>query len=93
MDITSYLQKTGMTATAFAKKAECSQPSMSLYISKDRKPGPKAVFRIEKASDNMVTRYDLRPDIYGEMPKRRKATRGKVRLDDLYPAEAEGERA
>lgn len=75
MDITSYLQKTGITATAFAKKAECSQPSMSLYMSKSRKPGHKAVLRIEKASGNEVTRYDLRPDIYGERPKRRKRAR------------------
>lgn len=93
MELTEYLRANNLTQQQFAEQSECSPSAISHICTGRRKPSPTKVFRIEKASGNAVTRYDLRPDIYGEMPKRRKATRGKVRLDDLYPAEAEGERA
>lgn len=34
---------------------------------------PDAVISVEEATGGKVTRYDLRPDIFGAAPKRRKA--------------------
>lgn len=48
-------------------------PSISGWRSRDRVPADRCI-SIEQATGGKVTRYELRPDVFGEQPKtRRKA--------------------
>jgi DNA-binding transcriptional regulator YdaS (Cro superfamily) len=66
MDIKSYIEP--MTADEkleFADKAKTSVAYISQLIHGHRKAGLKTAHAIELASGGAVTRFDLRPDIFG----------------------------
>lgn len=75
MDLTNYILSKGGTAkiscpvVAFiAGKSGCSPATLYMIASGHKKAGPKLSARIEAATDNEVSRHDLRPDIFGPAP-------------------------
>ena len=78
MDLQSYLNECGLTRAAFAaalKKHGASVTSQAVKVWADKKhgPSPKMFGAIEAATGGKVTRQDLRPDIFGPAPKKRRA--------------------
>jgi DNA-binding transcriptional regulator YdaS (Cro superfamily) len=49
-------------------RAECSADTLYMITKKHKQAGPKLARAIEHATDGVVTRYDLRPDVFGEAP-------------------------
>ncbi len=64
MDIQTYLRETGVTQTAFAGQLRVSQGLVWQWL-KGRTPitAERAV-QIERATGGLVTRHELRPDIF-----------------------------
>jgi DNA-binding transcriptional regulator YdaS (Cro superfamily) len=62
-----------------AQACGCTPEHMSYVLNGHRKPSPKLCMLIEKETDGMLTRYDLRPDIYLQHINRKpsRARRGK----------------
>lgn len=67
----------GPTQEKFAKAIGKEQSYVSMLLHRVRKKGrpvPTDICpAIEAATDGAVTRYDLRPDVFGPAPKRRRA--------------------
>lgn len=55
-----------LTADALGVK----QPSVSGWVTGRSKPGAKTCIRAEEKTGGAVTRYELRPDIFGAAPPR-----------------------
>lgn len=53
--------------TALAEKIGKTQPQIAMWL-KRRTVDPTACIPIETATDGAVTRYDLRPDVFGPPP-------------------------
>ncbi len=53
---------------AFAKAASTSVGYLRLIVAGERKPSIELCKNIEQASENAVTRLDLRPDFFEDMP-------------------------
>ena len=49
--------------TALAKKLGIKPPSVSEWLASGKVP-PKRILEVEKATDGVVSRYELDPDIY-----------------------------
>lgn len=50
-----------------------SQPTISSYVTGRRKVPPVHCRKIEAMTNGQVTRYQLRPDVFGEQPEASKA--------------------
>lgn len=76
MNLQTYCLQNGGTAirgcpvleriAASAKK--CSPETLYMIAKGHKRPGPKMAGRIEAATDGAVTRYELRPDVFGALP-------------------------
>jgi hypothetical protein len=83
MDLGRYLSKSNIAHTDFVASlarygVKVTTQAIRNWIEPDgrsnaRKPSPKKVHAIEAATSGNVTRHDLRPDIYGPAPKRKRA--------------------
>ena len=51
-----------------AKLLNMSQPGIHKWLSGKCQPSPKAAVAIERATQGKVTRYELRPDVFGPAP-------------------------
>lgn len=56
----------GGTQVEFAQACEISQGLVSQFLSGAKQPGWRTCQRIEQATAGRVTRYQLRPDIFGD---------------------------
>ena len=84
MDLGSHLSKSNITHTDFVAAlaqygVRVTTQSVRNWTKREgdnsRKPSPKKVHAIEAATGGIVTRHDLRPDVYGPRPaKKRKAS-------------------
>jgi transcriptional regulator with XRE-family HTH domain len=54
---------------AFAKAANTSVGYLRLIVAGERKPSIELCKNIEQASKNAVTRFDLRPDFFEDIPE------------------------
>ena len=54
--------------TELARRIGCSQVFVHQMQHGTRKVSPRLCLPIERATGGAVTRYDLRPDIFGEAP-------------------------
>lgn len=55
--------------TSAAKKIKITQGALSKRISAQKGARPEDCLRIEKATEYKITRYQLRPDIFGKSAK------------------------
>lgn len=73
----SAIQKGGGTQEAFAKAIGKNQSYVSMLkrrvVELGRKVPADICPKIEEATGGEVTRYDLRPDVFGPAPKRKRA--------------------
>lgn len=51
-----------------AKLVNVSQPCIHKWMTGKSQPSPKTAVAIERATGGKVTRYDLRPDVFGPAP-------------------------
>lgn len=49
-----------------AERLKITQTWLGLLIRKARKPSPELAKKIEKATNGLVTRKELRPDLFGD---------------------------
>jgi DNA-binding transcriptional regulator YdaS (Cro superfamily) len=69
MDIKTFIDKLSPEEKEkFAKRADTSVAYLSQLAHGHRNAGIKTIVAIEEASNGIVTRYDLRPDIFGSKP-------------------------
>ena len=54
------------TQTALAEAIGAKQPFVSQWVTGFRPVPPKFCRKIEEATNGQVTRYELRPDVFGE---------------------------
>ena len=54
-----------LSETQFANACGISQGMVNQMVSGKKKPGWETSIKIEKATKGVVTRYELRPDIFG----------------------------
>jgi len=80
MDLKTYAQKKGGTGKRWcpvladiAKAVECSAETMYMYAGGHKKPSALKAIAISDATNGIVTRRELRPDVFGPAPKRRAA--------------------
>lgn len=63
-----------------AEASGASPQAVSFWVAGERTISPAYALRVEKATDGKVTRYDLRPDIFGTaptlIPKQRETANG-----------------
>ena len=60
------------TQDAFARRLGIKSPSVSEWKSRGKVPAYRCI-AIEQLTDGAVTRYDLRPDVFGVAPDTNKA--------------------
>lgn len=66
MELKHYLRKAGKTQQEFATDLGVSQGLVSQWINAVTEITPEMAVRIEQATEGKVTRYKLRPDIFGK---------------------------
>ena len=66
MKLADYLKDTETTQVAFAEKIDRTHATVSRIAAGKQSPDPKTMYLIVDASDGVVTRADLRPDLYPE---------------------------
>lgn len=67
MNIADYLKSTGTSQQAFAEQVGVTQSRVSQWIAGDPVPVERWN-KIENVTSGAVTRYDLRPDVFGQAP-------------------------
>lgn len=82
MDLGSYLSKTNISPTDFVASlaqygVKVKPQAVRNWIEPEgsdnfRRPSPKKIHAIEAATSGVVTRHDLRPDVYGPKPSKRR---------------------
>lgn len=65
MKLETYLEQTGGAAT-LAKELGVSPEAVRLWVRGDRLPKPATAMRIERLTRGLVSKADLRPDIFAE---------------------------
>ena len=70
MQLAAYLEKHNLSQAEFARKAGVSRALISHIVAGRRKPSPDTARALERASRNLVSKSELRPDIW-DAPKRR----------------------
>jgi DNA-binding transcriptional regulator YdaS (Cro superfamily) len=68
MNLKAYLRKTRTTQKALAETLGVTQGAVSQWLVGTQEITPQRAVEIEKATNKSVTRYDLRPDIFGKAP-------------------------
>ena len=63
MNIKTYFKKTSDTQERLAKRLNITQGAISQWIS-TRVPAER-VIRVEEETNGLVSRYEMRPDIFG----------------------------
>ncbi|MET0332579.1 MAG: helix-turn-helix domain-containing protein [Dyella sp.] len=58
---------------ALARAVGVTQPLVWQWCAGRRPVAPQHCIKIEESTKGQVTRYDLRPDVFGEAPKAKKA--------------------
>jgi DNA-binding transcriptional regulator YdaS (Cro superfamily) len=73
MDLTAYALEKGGTGTLLcpvlaqvAKDAGCSVGTLYMIAKGHKTAGPKLALSVEEATEQRVSRRDLRPDLFGE---------------------------
>lgn len=69
MNLVDYLESTGTTQDAFAKSVGVTQGAVHQWVTGKLKVTPEKAREIERATGGKVKRMDLRPDIFGPIPK------------------------
>ena len=64
--IASYMQRHNLTQAAFGAKVGASQGMVWQWLNKYRPVSPEAAVRIERGTNGEISRYQLRPDIFGK---------------------------
>ena len=64
MDLKTYLEKSGATQAQLAERCGVTPSMVSQWISGHRPIAAEKVIPIELATDGLVRRHELRPDIY-----------------------------
>lgn len=77
MDLAAYRNANGLTVADLRRKLEAggvvvSHEAVRRWLT-DLPVSPKHMAAIEAATGGHVTRYDLRPDIFGPAPRKRRA--------------------
>lgn len=72
MDIATYLKGAELSQQAFAVLVGVTQGRVSQWIAGERVPAERCN-DIEAATAGAVTRYELRPDVFGGAPKEQAA--------------------
>ena len=54
------------TQTALAEAIGATQPFVSQWVRNERPVSPKFARKIEEVTNGVVTRYQLRPDVFGD---------------------------
>lgn len=67
MNISEYLAKEKLSQAAFAALVDVTQGRVSQWLKGETIPVERAL-AIEAATKHAVTRYDLRPDVFGPAP-------------------------
>ena len=82
MDILSYATQNGGTGTLtcpilreLARRIGCAKGTLYMIATGHKRAGPKMARAIEQATEGAVTRQDLRPDIFGDLPTEREVHR------------------
>lgn len=78
MKLIEYAQQTSVPPAEFRDRLaqnglDVSAEIVRRWLKGEQQPGPKTVVAIETATEGQVTRYDLRPDIFGPAPKKWRA--------------------
>jgi DNA-binding transcriptional regulator YdaS (Cro superfamily) len=69
MDMKTFIEKEGLeAATRLAKKAGTKYVYLTQIASGFRKPSGRLVLLLERYSEGMLTRHELRPDLYPNEP-------------------------
>jgi DNA-binding transcriptional regulator YdaS (Cro superfamily) len=68
MTLSEYLAHHQTSASRFAKTLQVPASTITRLLKMERRPGIELVARIESATDGIVSRHELRPDIYGPRP-------------------------
>ena len=77
MNLTEYLSQPDMSQQKFADMLGITQPAVSQWLQwiADKERGTRITaeraLEIEAATSGAVTRYELRPDVFGEQPKQK----------------------
>ena len=74
MNLKTYLKRTKRSQSEFAGKLGVTQGLVSQWVKGVTTITPERAIDIEGATEGMVTRYDLRPDIFGRAPQSPKET-------------------
>lgn len=74
---------------ALARKIGTKQQHISWWLNKSKRVPAERVLAIESATNGAVTRYDLRPDVFGPAPpapdlNRRRVTDPRRRATDAH---------
>lgn len=67
MELKKYLERT--TQAAFADEVHVSQGMVGHWVTGRKRITAEKAVAIENATNGEVTRYELRPDIFGEPPQ------------------------
>lgn len=80
MDLKTYTKKHGGTARRWcpilrdiAANVGASPETLYMYATGHKKPGALMAIKIDEATKGAVSRRDLRPDIFGPLPKKKAA--------------------
>jgi len=63
------MSQKGLATKLRERGFDIEDPTISSWIQKGKCP-PKYVLTLEELSNGLVSRYDLRPDIFGEGPEK-----------------------
>jgi len=69
MNLKTYLKRSKKSQTEFADKLGVTQGLVSQWLKGVTAITPERAIDIEDATEGQVTRYDLRPDIFGRSPQ------------------------
>lgn len=64
MQLAEYLKETKVSQAEFARRLDVSPGLIWQWLNDHRPIAAEQVLPIEKATDGMVSRHELRPDIY-----------------------------
>lgn len=70
MDLKTYLKRSKQSQSEFAEKLGVSQGLVSQWVQGITGITPERAIEIEDATAGVVTRHELRPDIFGRSPQR-----------------------
>ena len=64
MKLLEYLYENGITVTGFARRLGVNRCTLSLVANNKRRASPILAVKIEKETNGVITRKQLRPDIF-----------------------------